>query len=638
MYDETTLVSNEKEMQVRVMYWSAERNEVCIRHLHSFYIQHAKATDLLEHLHTAMTCHGLSLRNLFSLCSDGPNVNKKVFRLLNAELVELRNIGLIDIGTCNLHVVNNAFHAGLKEFGEQVADLAVAIKYFFKDRSSRAHDYEQCQKIKKVPKHKFIKHVTSRWLTLEQAAERLLEQWPAVLEYFLKFIPKEKSIEKTSTYKTIKNIITKPFIKEEIMFVIDSAKLFTNFSKTFQTNVPLIHVLYDELKYLFIQIIIRISKANIVELVEKDECHITDIFHIDNLIPLDNYEKIVGYTISSELRNDKQKSSEINLFAFNCRKHFKATAEYLLKKIPLFDDCNMLKLTRIIHPKYISQDPKDIITIAKKIPGFIEFSHLENEWRLLTLNRDKYFKDIDLDYNKNNRIDHFWRNVFDEKFSGELKFPYLKKVVTGILILSHGNSEVERGFSTSSKIVTDDRSWLKEKTLNSVLFILDSIKNLYNNKVENIQITPKLFKLAKNAHAEYQRYLEDQKKEKEMELLKHQQEEKEKKQKEQELEKEKAEKKRLEDLESELQRIRNLKSNKKKAALKILEEANEKLQAALKSNNLVDANIAHGLIEAANTILKEEAELEKQSSAILSSVNKRKSDLLNYFVKKSKNE
>jgi len=32
------------------------------------------------------------------------------------------------------------------------------------------------------PKHKFIKHVKSRWLTLEGAAERILEQMPALQE------------------------------------------------------------------------------------------------------------------------------------------------------------------------------------------------------------------------------------------------------------------------------------------------------------------------------------------------------------------------------------------------------------------------------------------------------------------------
>lgn len=51
---------------------------------------------------------------------------------------------------------------------------------------------------------------------------------------------------------------------------------------------------------------------------------------------------------------------------------------------------------------------------------------------------------------------------------------------------------------------------------------------------------------------------------------------------------------------------------------------------------MVEANIAHALMQAANNILKEEAELEKHSQALQQSVNKRKSDLLNYFIKKSR--
>lgn len=47
------------------------------------------------------------------------------------------------------------------------------------------------------------KHILCRWLTILLAAYRILEQWDAILEYFLKCVPvKQKHIEKTVKFET----------------------------------------------------------------------------------------------------------------------------------------------------------------------------------------------------------------------------------------------------------------------------------------------------------------------------------------------------------------------------------------------------------------------------------------------------
>lgn len=195
MFDETTNKACEKDLQIRILYWSSSHEEVCVRHLQTYFVQHAKATDIVSHLHKAISDCKLDINYLLMIGSDGPNVNKKVKSLLNTELMLTRKTGLMDIGTCNLHVINNAFLKAIEKFGVNIVDLLTSVHYFFKDKPSRIADYQYCQKKKEVPKHSFIKHVPSRWLTLHPAAARLLEQWPAVLEYFLNYILKEnKSI------------------------------------------------------------------------------------------------------------------------------------------------------------------------------------------------------------------------------------------------------------------------------------------------------------------------------------------------------------------------------------------------------------------------------------------------------------
>ena len=43
------------------------------------------------------------------------------------------------------------------------------------------------------------------------------------------------------------------------------------------------------------------------------------------------------------------------------------------------------------------------------------------------------------------RVDHYWANVFQEKYhQGNFKYSFLQKIVRSLLSLAHGNADVER--------------------------------------------------------------------------------------------------------------------------------------------------------------------------------------------------
>ena len=50
-----------------------------------FFLRHATGEDLKDHLCLAIKNSDLPMINLIMLGSDGPNVNKKVYRLMNEE-------------------------------------------------------------------------------------------------------------------------------------------------------------------------------------------------------------------------------------------------------------------------------------------------------------------------------------------------------------------------------------------------------------------------------------------------------------------------------------------------------------------------------------------------------------------------
>ncbi|CAF4666755.1 unnamed protein product, partial [Rotaria magnacalcarata] len=56
------------------------------------------------------------------------------------------------------------------------------------------------------------------------------------------------------------------------------------------------------------------------------------------------------------------------------------------------------------------------------------------------------------------------------------KYPTLSKIVKNILIISHGNLDVERGFSINEHIVTENRALLSLYSINGFRSTWDAIK------------------------------------------------------------------------------------------------------------------------------------------------------------------
>jgi len=79
---------------------------------------------------------------------DGPNVNKSWKKQLNESIVQLGGKPLIDIGSCNLHVLHNGFHdAGVTSFDQSwgIEELMSDVFTFFKKYPSRSEDFSRMQ-------------------------------------------------------------------------------------------------------------------------------------------------------------------------------------------------------------------------------------------------------------------------------------------------------------------------------------------------------------------------------------------------------------------------------------------------------------------------------------------------------------
>lgn len=240
-----------------------------------------------------------------------------------------------------------------------------------------------------------------------------------------------------------------------------------------------------------------------------------------------------------------------------------------------------------------------MINELSKVLSFIGIDSLlvKDEWRILQ-------SDVIIS-NPEVRIDHFWREILCQtNFLGDKKYPSLEKLIKAALCLSHGNSDVERGFSISKRVLAEDKSCMSEKVLNERLIIRDSLKK-YKNASE-VPITKELLKLAKSAHKSYDLYLEEKRRLKEQSL-------KEKKERERKIEQQKLrseeilnKKKSIKRLETKIKEIALDKKETQKSADLLLKEANQRLKSAIESNDLAGIRVAQGMLEGAEKLRLDE--------------------------------
>ena len=260
LYDETTNSCSKKELKILVRYISNLTKRVEIRHMATYFIVDGTAKTIKDHLFDAIDSFGLRKSKLVMLGSDGPHVNKKVFKICNEELKELGYGSLLDIGTCNLHVVNNVFLHALEAYGIVISDLIIDIYNFFDDWPTRRSDFEDIQKRFKIERHCFIKHVPTRWTTIEPAAKRVLEQIGPLKEYIFKFIPNnKKTLMTTNKYKKIEKLLKDKYTLPILHLVIESCSLFRQFLLTFQRSEPMIHAIYESLVDLLSSLLHKIT-------------------------------------------------------------------------------------------------------------------------------------------------------------------------------------------------------------------------------------------------------------------------------------------------------------------------------------------------------------------------------------------
>ena len=609
-FDETTNAKDVKELRILVNFWSKALNRPSVRHLETVFIGQATAKIITDHIVSAIDKSAFSLSGLIMIGSDGPNVNKSIFSKMNEKVKELRGKPLLNVGSCNIHVVHNAFLKGLLQFGIEISDIAIAMHSFIHDFPVRQENFEKIQHELNLPSHRLVKHVPSRWLTLSAACKRMIEQLPALKEFFLKFIPKcanAKELMKIRKYKIISEFLGKPSSEAELHFISDCTNLFTQFTGKFQGSEPLIHLLYEEMDRLVTVLINRICKKRLPA---------TELFAADNLLSYSNV--VLSAEVLEKLKALKEQ--DVLTFKNGVRNFYTAAIKHLFEKSVLQSSLSIVKKFRFLSPQEIKRkrqrNEEDMKAIFLALPVAVPLDETVDELKLL-------YSEIDAEPNMANMaMLDFWRVIFANK-----KYPNLTNLVKTSLLIFHGSADVERSFSDSANILTDNKTGMSIELLNARLNIKSALKQ-YQNKIEDIPITNELLKMVKLAGTLYKENMERKKRETEEAQKKREEDKKIKeamKKKKDEMEENK---KTLLALEDDLKNQKHELATKRKAYNDTLEIANKKLKKSVDKNDISGARVAQAIIEGASKLKDDEISILKKCSSLEKKIKKINTQLI----------
>ena len=93
----------------------------------SLFFGHAEGVRVATAILEALKEDDIPKGKLLTLGSDGPNVNKTIWRELESKIRAtdpgFRNF--VDVGTCFIHVMHNRFSNGLEEYGHEIEQFSV---------------------------------------------------------------------------------------------------------------------------------------------------------------------------------------------------------------------------------------------------------------------------------------------------------------------------------------------------------------------------------------------------------------------------------------------------------------------------------------------------------------------------------
>lgn len=364
----------------------------------------------------------------------------------------------IHVQGCACHLVHLAAQkgcGGLKNIN--VEQFLIDIYYYLQKSSKRKHILKMCQKVFGEKPHKILKYVSTRWLSLLQSIDRILEQWNPLKMYFC-----ETDHDMTgSKFQKVKEQFEDPSTKLYLLFLSSIIPLFNSLNVFLQQENPVIHQLHSKLNSFFVDVIVRFVKASSVPQSEKD---LFQMKFASIKLQKSDAELVIGAKSRAYMKEVNFSEEKLKLFYADVRTFYTRICEYIAKKWPVKTQF----LEHIEVADVCKRKEKSFSSIEFLVDQFPKLL-TEDETESLETEFSRYQFDSFSSCNSD-RVDEIWFKISKlTDSSGMKKYSSLSKLMMAVLLIPHSNSPTERIFSLVRKNKTEFRANMNTELLSALL-------------------------------------------------------------------------------------------------------------------------------------------------------------------------
>ncbi|KAJ8348774.1 hypothetical protein SKAU_G00273630 [Synaphobranchus kaupii] len=499
MFDESLNNSTKtKQLDVHVRYW--EGDHVQSRYLGSQFMGHSTAQDLLQHFKECV--EQLNLRNLVSISMDGPNVNWKFFELLQQEYAEqYGGARLIVVGSWGLHTLHNAFKCGFSMW--QLEKVLRAMHYLFNNVPARREDFTALTKSSVFP----LPFCGHRWIESLPVVERAIEVWPSLVKYVDAVRTKKLPNPGTGSFDTIETARQDQLFLAKLHFFMAISRAFSPFLTKYQTDEPVMPFLCKDLAELMKSLLRRFVKRELLQGITPLQLIRLDVADQKNWVCLK--EADIGLGAESVLKELQRKNSVGELTVLEFRKDCLKGMSNILKKV---QDKSPLKYPTVrqmacLDPTVMYSDPDWCQgRMGSLVQKFLQDNQLSGGVSTGDVITQQFGNFLSLEAKSEGflsfrptetRLDVFLHGFLSQPY------PELWGFCKKVLLLSHGQATVERGFSINKEVETVN---LQEDTVIAQRLVCDYVAIC--GGVVKVPLSKELLTSVGSARSKYREYLD----------------------------------------------------------------------------------------------------------------------------------
>ena len=283
--DETTDLSVKSQLAVIIQYFNTEDNCQQQELLDIINCSEKSAESLTNAVIGLLTQYGIKKELVVGFCADTTNsmfgVNHSVSTLLRNEIPDILCV------KCSCHSIHLCSHYASLNLPKSVEDVVRGVCTHFSRSPKRRESFEKFQKLVECEQHVFLRLGQTRWLTMQYAVDRVLEQYDALSDYF-KTVCKE---DPTVTHDVILTALEDPITRIYLEFLSYALKMFNDFNTNFQSEVPLLHCLKGEVETLIRNFANNYMESTYVDIIDPLDL---DPLNLEMYLPL--HEVYLGMT------------------------------------------------------------------------------------------------------------------------------------------------------------------------------------------------------------------------------------------------------------------------------------------------------------------------------------------------------